>query len=324
MKTLLGAPAGGESGSVSVVGWLPGGFSGTSVDIPQKLPATRTLHVSTAGGVSWELGFTQYGGTDKDGFPIAEAGYTLGPSSCKPGRTYPKTVDTGVSGPRLGEDSGLFRTGDEIYGALLLFADPAGHAGFSDFTSVDTTLYRNGAKVGSNNDPLFGGETCAVPAGDAAHRLTTSVKRSPKVARLSTGVDATWVFRSRKPPGTDTRLPASVPHFGIATGLGGTVPVGKKVTFPVTVEGSAAGGNLKSLRRASPSPSGPRSPTRRATHRKSPSSTRTSACERRQPLTAAGAPGKPPGRPRPRADRGEPPRRPAKPSTDLSPRRASS
>lgn len=81
VNTRLGAPARGKSGSVSVVGWLPGGFSGTSVDIPQKLPATRTLHVSTAGGVSWELGFTQYGGTDKDGFPIAEAGYTLGQSS---------------------------------------------------------------------------------------------------------------------------------------------------------------------------------------------------------------------------------------------------
>ncbi|MYX31074.1 hypothetical protein GTY75_31395 [Streptomyces sp. SID8381] len=35
--------------------------------------------------------------------------------------------------------------------------------------------------------------------------------------------------------------------FGPRLGKDGTVPVGKKVTFPTTVEGSAAGGNLKSL-----------------------------------------------------------------------------
>ena len=36
-------------------------------------------------------------------------------------------------------------------------------------------------------------------------------------------------------------------HFGAKTGLDNRVAAGKTVTFPVTVEGSAAGKNLKSL-----------------------------------------------------------------------------
>ncbi|MBC2869015.1 S8 family peptidase [Streptomyces mexicanus] len=247
VRTRLGAPASGKSGSVSAIGSLPGGFGGSGIDIPQKLPGTRTLHVSTGGGVRWELDFTQYGGTDQDGFPSSEAWYTLGESSFKAGRTYTRTVNTAVFGPHVGKELGLFRTGNEIYGVLPLFADSAGHAGSSLFSSVNTALYRNGTKVGSTEDPLFGGETFKVPAGDAAYRLTTSVKRSAKVATVSSRIDATWTFRSAKPTGTEARLPASVPHYGIDTGLDGKVAAGKKVTFPVTVAGSAAGGNLKSL-----------------------------------------------------------------------------
>jgi hypothetical protein len=42
-------------------------------------------------------------------------------------------------------------------------------------------------------------------------------------------------------------LPASTVRFNAKTGLDSRVEADKKVTFPVTVVGSAAGGNLKSL-----------------------------------------------------------------------------
>jgi hypothetical protein len=112
---------------------------------------------------------------------------------------------------------------------------------------VTTALYRDGTRAGANDDPLFGDKTFKVPAGDAAYRLTTSVKRSAEVARASSRIDATWTFRSEKPSGDFAELPASVPHYGIDTGLDGQVAAGRTVTFPVTVEGSAAGRNLKSL-----------------------------------------------------------------------------
>ncbi|MEV5877166.1 S8 family peptidase [Streptomyces sp. NPDC052101] len=247
VKARLGAATSGRTGSISATGWLPGSSGASSVDLQQKLPGTRTLHLSATGGVLWDLGFTQYGGVDQDGFPVADCGYTLGESSFKAGRSYTKTVNTAVFGPHLGKDFGLFRSGNEISGSLPLFADSAEHAGSSAFTSVDTTLYRDGAKVGSNDDPLFGDKTFEVPAGDAAYRLTTSVRRSAEVARASSRIDAAWTFRSRKVSGTAVRLPASVLHYGITTGLDSTVAAGRTVTFPVTVEGAAAGGNLKSL-----------------------------------------------------------------------------
>lgn len=155
-------------------------------------------------------------------------------------------MNTAVFGPHVGKDLGLFRDGNDIYGSLPLFADSVRHPGYSEFTSVRTTLYRDGTKVGSNEDPLLGDATFKVPAGDAAYRLTTSVTRSAKVARASSRIDAAWTFRSKKVSGA-VQLPASALHYGAATGLDSTVPAGRTVTFPVTVEGAAAGGNLKSL-----------------------------------------------------------------------------
>lgn len=111
---------------------------------------------------------------------------------------------------------------------------------------MNTTLYRNGTKVGSNDDPLFGGEAFKVPAGDAEYKLTTSVKRSVKVAAASTRIDASWTFRSKKTTGIK-QLPASTARFNAATGLDSKVPVSKTVSIPVTVEGAAKGSNLKSL-----------------------------------------------------------------------------
>lgn len=113
------------------------------------------------------------------------------------------------------------------------------------FSSVTTTLYRNGTKVGSNDDPLFGDKEFKVPAAQAEYRLTTSVKRSVKVAAASTRIDASWTFKSKK--ADFTKLPASTVRFNAATGLDSRVEAGKKVTVPLTVQGSAAGRNLKSL-----------------------------------------------------------------------------
>ncbi|MBL1105829.1 S8 family serine peptidase [Streptomyces sp. 5-8] len=247
VKVRMGAAAKGKKGALDAVGWLPGSSGATSIGIPQTLPGTRTLHLSAKGGVTWELEFTQNSGVGQDGFPVSDAGYELGQFGFKAGRTYTKTVNTAVFGPHVGKDFGLFRNGNEIYGSLPLVADSAKNAGYSDFTSVNTTLYRNGTRAGSHDDPLFGDKTFKVPAGDAAYRLTTSVTRSSKVAGASTRIDAAWTFRSKKPSAGLAQLPASALHFGATTGLDSRVPAGRKVTFPVTVEGAAAGGNLKSL-----------------------------------------------------------------------------
>jgi subtilisin family serine protease len=247
VKVNLGAAASGKKGAVGAVGWLPESTGASSIALPQALPGTRTLHLSTKGGVKWGLDFEQYGGVDEEGWPIGEAGYVIGDEmSFKGGKSYSQTVNTAVFGPRLGADLGLFRDGNGISGLVPLFADGKGHLGSSVFTSVNTSLYRNGKKVGSHDDPLFGEKEFKVPSGDAAYKLTTSVKRSVKVAAASTRIDASWSFRSKKTADL-TKLPASTARFHAVTGLDSKVAAGKKVSIPVSVEGAAKGKNLKSL-----------------------------------------------------------------------------
>lgn len=115
-----------------------------------------------------------------------------------------------------------------IYGSLPLFTDGKTHSGSSLHSSATTTLYRNGTKVGSNSDPLEGAGIFKVPAGDAAYKLTTSVKRSVKVAAAFTRVDASWTFRSKK--ADLDKLPASLIRFDAAVGLDSRAPANKKVS----------------------------------------------------------------------------------------------
>ncbi|MGW1612783.1 S8 family peptidase [Streptomyces sp. NPDC002285] len=247
VKVNAGASTSGKKGAVSATGWLPGSSGATSVAVPQKLPGTRTLYLSTQNGVKWDMDFEQHGGLDPDGFPITEAYYSVGAEQAfKAGKSYSRTVNRAVFGPKLTAEFGLYRDGNEISGLIPLFADSQGNPGSSLFTSVDTTLYRNGTKVGSNTDPLFGDGVFKVPAGDAEYRLTTSVKRTVKVAAASTRIDASWTFRSKK-TADPTKLPASTVRFNAVTGPDSRVPAGRTATVPVSVEGAAKGSNLKSL-----------------------------------------------------------------------------
>ncbi|WP_246101390.1 S8 family peptidase [Streptomyces cyaneus] len=247
VKNNLGAAAPDKTGALLPVGFFPGDIA-ISTPIEQKLPGSRTLYLSTSDKIQWTFEFQQYAGKDADGFPIADAFYTLGlPQLFKAGQSYSKTFNTAVFGPHINTEYGLYRSGNEIYGSLPLFADANKHAGSSDFTGVTTSLYRNGTKIGTNDDPLFGGNPFKVPAAEAEYKLTTSVKRSAKVAAASTRIDASWTFRSKKPTGDEVKLPASTVRFNAKTGLDSRVEADKKVTFPVTVVGSAAGSNLKSL-----------------------------------------------------------------------------
>ncbi|WP_399029411.1 S8 family peptidase [Streptomyces sp. 15-116A] len=246
VKHSLGTPTAGKTGAVTAVGLFPEDIA-LNDSIEQKLPGTRTQYLSTSDKIQWAFDFEQYAGHDEDGFPIADAGYSqVDPQTLKPDKKYAKTFNTAVFGPRLNAGFGLFREGNSIYGMLPLFADGKGNAGSSLFTSVNTTLYRNGKKVGSNTDPLFGDGEFKVPSGDAEYRLTSSVKRSVKVAAASTRIDASWTFHSKKTADL-TQLPASTARFQATTDLTSRVPADKKTTFPVTVEGAAQGKNLKSF-----------------------------------------------------------------------------
>ncbi|MET9971870.1 S8 family serine peptidase, partial [Streptomyces sp. NPDC006356] len=201
----MGASAPGKRGAVTLTASVPDGFGFRSAfadAVPQKLPGTRTYHVSAGGGVQWRPDFYQYSGRlDADGNPVAEVSSSVDDYlKLKPGRTYRQRFNAAVIGPRLpaGDPAGagVHRDGDKIYGALSLFADGAGHPTVSEVASATTTLYRNGTKIGTNHDPLTGKEQFKVPAGAATYRLATSVRRDAKLSAASTRVDASWTFRS--------------------------------------------------------------------------------------------------------------------------------
>ncbi|MFD4552304.1 S8 family serine peptidase [Streptomyces sp. NPDC058466] len=245
VKTNLGAASSGKTGAVTAYGYLPDDFA-FGVAVEQKLPGTRTLHVSTGEQVQWSLDFEQYGGKDAQGYPISQAFYTLGdPQTFKAGNSYTKTFNTGVFGPKIGGLYGVYRDGQYISGYLPVFADGQSHAGASVYTSVKTALYRNGTKVAGTDDPLDGSGQFKVPDADAAYKLTTSITRSVKVAAASTRIDASWSFRSKK--ADSVKLPVSTARFGASLGLDSRGPADQKVTIPVTVQGAAAGSNLASL-----------------------------------------------------------------------------
>ncbi|MEV0322716.1 S8 family serine peptidase [Streptomyces sp. NPDC050658] len=246
VKVGMGASAQGKKGALNAFGYLPGSSGGSAIGIPQTLPGTRTLHLSTADSVKWSLNFEQQAGVDPDGWPIVDAVYSLGAAQkFEAGKSYGKTFNTAVFGPRIGGEYGVTRQGNDISGYLPLFADGKTHAGSSLYSDVKTTLYKGDTKIGENKDPLVGGAAFKVPAAEAEYRLSTSVKRSVKVAAASTRIDASWTFRSKK--ADNAKLPVSTARFAAAVDLSSRAKAGETQSVPVTVHGAAAGSNLKSL-----------------------------------------------------------------------------
>ncbi|MEU6823713.1 S8 family peptidase [Streptomyces atriruber] len=248
LKVRSGASAPGRSGSLSVAGYRPEAGGISHIFEPKKLPRTTTVHATALGVTKWGIDFDQYGDKDADGEPVLEGYYEMAPETFKARKSYTRTFNVGVFGPALNAaDIGVFREGDKLGGRIPVVADGQGRPGWSDYSAEKSTLYRNGTKIAEKNDAVSGAETFEVPAGGAEYRLTTSVRRDPKVATASSRVEASWTFRSAK-TADRTKLPASTARFAPKLDLASRAPAGATQSVPVTVQGAAAGaGNLKSL-----------------------------------------------------------------------------
>jgi len=245
----MGSSAKNRNGAVIAVGGLADGTFAFNGPLLQRLPGTRTLYLSTGEGARWALSFFQLAPKpDAAGDPVVEGQYSMDEGRAYAGgKSYTETFNSPVVAPRLaGAGSGIFRLGNEIYASLPVFADAAGHMGLAPSMSGTTTLYRNGKKIGTSDDVLLGLEPFNVPAGNASYRLTASATRSASVFPTSNRIDAAWTFSS-KSVSRNTRLAASTLAIPAPTDLSGLAPASRSVTVPVTVQGSAAGKNLKSL-----------------------------------------------------------------------------
>jgi hypothetical protein len=236
VRTEVGGPGKGKTGYLSLAA-LNGG--GTTVE--RALPATLTLHLLSPDG-TWWLSLRQKGA---DGH--VDTVYDASSATFEPGRSYHRVLNVGVFGPDLPDGAGLIRSGDTMDGSLPLFSDGAGNSSSNQtrVDSADTSLYRDGQLVRWSPYPMD--FFYAADNDDRAdYRLDVSVRRGTE-ADVSDSLDVEWTFSSGHTSQT-TELPISVVRFTPELSLDSTGRAEAKVWVPVTVKGSAAGRNLKSLK----------------------------------------------------------------------------
>ncbi|MGW5676617.1 S8 family serine peptidase [Streptomyces sp. NPDC003860] len=238
----VGASVRGKKAVSTVVSDLTGTYLDS--ETPITLPGTRTHHVATAGQANaWSVRAAQL---DADGFE--EVDYTSPVRHHRPGGSQGVTLGTAVHAPLMDDGAGFFRDGDTLFTVVPLFSDGRGNSGWSQHSSAQTVLYRGSTRIGESTGALDGVGGFAVGADEADHTLTTSVRRSPAVSAVGTRIDGSWTFRTGRPPaGEQAKTSLSTVRFGAHVALDGTVPAGRTTTFPVTVQGPAAGSGLKSL-----------------------------------------------------------------------------
>ncbi|WDN56284.1 S8 family peptidase [Streptomyces clavuligerus] len=248
----MGGSAKNRLGKLSSYYSLDGGrFAGffTPLDL-KKLPYRHTVHLAAQGRIDWFLAYDQVTWMDEGGFYGSDVGHWTPDRAGKdfrPGRTYRMDFGSAVASPSLSGGPGLHRRGNEIAGDIPSFADGDNHDGrFAADSRIE--LYRGSTKVASHNESLGSVENLTVPAAKAEYTLKTFDTRTPDVARASSSVEASYTFRSARTTGdTWNRLPLSTVRFGADTALDSTVPAGRSLTFPVTVDGAAAGQKLRKL-----------------------------------------------------------------------------
>ncbi|MER6916027.1 S8 family serine peptidase [Streptomyces sp. NPDC000594] len=248
----MGASAKNKRGSSSVMSPLE--LSLAASRHTYALPGSRTHYLATTDRTkvnAWSVGAWQRGAKGE-----WEIQHTSPVRDFRKGGKHRVTLGTAVHSPlSYGESgafphqsTGVFRQKNTLGADMALFSDGRGNDVDSPHTSAKTTLHRGTTLIGENKDPLAGTEVFTVGPEEAVYTLATSVKRSPKVSVVGTRIDGSWTFRSKKPTTDEmSRTALSTVRFGAEVALDGTAPAGRKVTFPVTVQGPASGKGLKSL-----------------------------------------------------------------------------
>ncbi|MGW1437006.1 S8 family peptidase [Streptomyces griseus] len=246
VKVRIGASAPGLDGVVKAYGELANGGVDPAFTA-HPLPGTRKVYLSTDDDAVWNISAGVLGEPDPAGGRRIEAAYSWDASRrLEPGTTHTETFHAGVMGPRIKAGDGLVRDGDNLYGSLALLSDGQGHTGFARYAGATTTIHRDGVLYAKEDAAVDQG-AFALPPESAAYKVATTVNRNPAVYRAGNRIDASWTFTSARTEAPQT-LPVSTVRFQPRLALDSTVPAGSQQTFPVVVQGAAAGSGLNSLR----------------------------------------------------------------------------
>ncbi|GAB1514110.1 S8 family serine peptidase [Actinophytocola sp. KF-1] len=206
------------------------------VETPVALPSRRSEYVTTD-NARWQGVLVQYHGED------TEAQFTSPVNTYRAGRTYHSSFNHGVFGPAFTDDGfaggWIFRFANELYIQPPLFSDAAANAGFSTVDSASVTLYRNGERVGSTDEPSAFFE---VPAEDAEYRVAVTATRPADAFDVSTSVSAEWTFRSEFVD-EETFVPVTASAIRFTPRLDGanSAPAGVPYLIPVTAQRNGTG-----------------------------------------------------------------------------------
>ncbi|MFV2118361.1 serine protease [Streptomyces sp. Act-28] len=235
---IRGAARPGTTGTASVA-LQP--TSGPTVGVSGNLttPTTATYFVTPDRG-TWDVVYETLG---TSGSVLNR--YIADRIALRAGTTTTRTFDNAVFGPALADRPGVERDGDRLTVDVPLLADGDGHVPRSpSYDTASTALYRDGALVDSVSGAP-GRAEFTVPSAPAAYRLTSTAHRKHATG-ATTRVTASWTFASGTTTGP-APVPVSVVRFSPELGPTGTAAANTTVRVPVTVEGAAANGRLRSL-----------------------------------------------------------------------------
>ncbi|MFJ2873090.1 MULTISPECIES: serine protease [unclassified Streptomyces] len=214
--------------------------TGLTVGLSRALatPGTATYLVTPERG-AWDL---TYLAPRTPGGPSNR--YSAEGVAVRAGRTTTHTFDNAVFGPGLTGGSGVVRDGDALTVDVPLLTDGGGHVPSSpSYAEASTTLHRDGVLVGTRTGAP-GQARFTVPPGRATYRITSTVRRGGAPG-TATRVTVSWTFTSGTTTGP-VPVPVSVVRFSPALGSTGTAEAGTALRVPVTVQGGAANGKLRS------------------------------------------------------------------------------
>ncbi|MFH9265139.1 S8 family peptidase [Streptomyces sp. NPDC017546] len=246
VKVRIGASVPGLDSVVQAYGELANGGIEPAFTV-HPLTGTRKVYLSTDDDAVWNISAGVLGDKDPAGGRQIEAAYSWETARrLEPGTTHTDTFHAGVMGPQIKAGEGLVRDGDNLYSSLALLSDGQGHSGFARYAGATTTIHRDGVLY-AKEDAAVDERFFALPEESATYKVATTVNRNPAVYRAGNRIDASWTFTSAR-TAAPTTLPVSTVRFQPRLALDSTVPAGSQQTFPVVVQGAAAGAGLKALR----------------------------------------------------------------------------
>lgn len=235
-----------------ITSWQDGEQSGLgSLVSNNKKAATFKQYVSARSGLKWGFSFEEYN-VDISVLPMVDQ--NIGNRSYPAGSTSTVTFNVGPFTPTVlthnrnspEEGQGVKRRGSELRVCPAMYSRGVTPRGNS-WTDVSKTVVSvNGTKL-QDSESLCETFT-GLPDGKSTVKIDMHASHRAFASGVSSDTKAVWTFTTKKKDDTtEVTLPLSSLRFTPKLTMATTAKAGAKLTVPLTVEGSAAGSNLKSL-----------------------------------------------------------------------------